>query len=120
MADGKDKRARRRKNNSNSITEINNFLSFGGTLKVLSESECESIHKTVLQILSEIGLSEISKKTKEVATNAGAFIQNDRLCFPKAMIEEAIAGLSHPVILHGQKSENERKTQMTIISYNEN
>ena len=107
MADGKDKRARRRKNNSNSITEINNFLSFGGTLKVLSESECESIHKTVLQILSEIGLSEISKKTKEVATNAGAFIQNDRLCFPKAMIEEAIAGLSHPVILHGQKYEND-------------
>ena len=76
MTDGKDKRARRRKNNSNRITEINNFLSFGGTLKVLSESECESIHKTVLQILSEIGLSEISKKTKEVATNAGAFIQD--------------------------------------------
>ena len=102
-----DKISRRRRGNTKDIEEKTKFKSFGGTLKVLDQNECEQIHKAVLYILSEIGLSEISQNTSEVASSAGALIKNGRLYFPKSMTEDAIASLAHPLILHGQEAKND-------------
>ena len=107
MTKSANKMPRRRRNTEKNIEIKTKFRGFGGSLKILDQGECDDIHKAVLQILSEIGLSEISKTTLDIATSAGAFTKNGRLCFPKSMTEDAIASLSHPIVLHGQKSEND-------------
>ena len=98
---------RRRRKNITKVLKQPKFLSYGGNLKILREKECKDIHRAVLTILSDIGISHVSSKTQEVAVNNGIKFKNGRLYFPKALVEDTISALSRSVILHGQKSEND-------------
>ncbi len=97
---------RRREKPSNSDVKPR-FLSFGGNLKILQKKDCEIIHNAVLDILSNIGISHVSNKTREVAVQNGVEFSDGRLYFPKALIDDSVSGICKSVVLNGQKSEND-------------
>ena len=107
MAHTNQTKYRRRRKNIIKTEKIPKFLSYGGNLKILQKKECQDIHGAVLDILSDIGISHVSNKTHDIAINNGVEFKNGRLYFPKSLTEDAISALSRPIILHGQKSDND-------------
>jgi trimethylamine---corrinoid protein Co-methyltransferase len=75
----------------------------GGTYKPLSEQDLDRIHETVLAILANIGLSAVTDEIRDIATAKGAhFNAHGRLCFPRALVEDVLAGAAHEVVYHGR------------------
>ncbi|MCP4982323.1 MAG: trimethylamine methyltransferase, partial [Gammaproteobacteria bacterium] len=65
----------------------------GGAYKPLQQSDLEKIHHTALNVLETIGIGNPTPEVIEFATHAGCWIDdNERLCFPRTMIEDIIAG----------------------------
>ena len=65
----------------------------GGAYKPLEQADLEKIHRTALEVLETIGIGEPTPEVIELATAAGCWIDdNGRLCFPKSLVEDAIAG----------------------------
>jgi len=65
----------------------------GGTYQPLQPNDLKKIHHTALDVLESIGIGSPTPEVIEYATNAGCWMdENDRLCFPKALIEDVIAG----------------------------
>jgi trimethylamine--corrinoid protein Co-methyltransferase len=65
----------------------------GGAYRPLQQTDLEKIHRTALEILQTIGIGEPTPEVTEIATAAGCWIDdNGRLCFPKSLVEDVIAG----------------------------
>ncbi|MCP4390729.1 MAG: methyltransferase, partial [Gammaproteobacteria bacterium] len=65
----------------------------GGAYKPLQQSDLEKIHHTALDVLETIGIGSPTPEVIELATHAGCWIDdNERLCFPRMMIEDIVAG----------------------------
>ena len=75
----------------------------GGRFSVLSTAQVERIHQAVLDVLETIGLGNPIPSCIEVTTAAGAFVNPEgRLCFPRALVEDTIAGAWRNGILCGR------------------
>ena len=76
----------------------------GGRYRPLKASDVETIHKTALRILDEIGMAEVPNVVIEQALARGARLSDEgRLCFPPALVEDVIAGAARRVVLHGRE-----------------
>jgi len=80
----------------------------GGRYKPLSETDVKKIYDASLVILSDIGMGEAPPALVEQCLSKGA-IQSDtgRLCFPKAMVEDIIAGACREFILPGRDTNHD-------------
>ncbi len=76
----------------------------GGRYKPLSDAEVARVHETALTLLDDIGLaSAIPEMVDLVGARGGRLTDQGRLLFPRALVEEVIAGLRRDVVLHGQR-----------------
>jgi len=75
----------------------------GGQYKPLTEAEVKAIYDTALRLLAELGMGEVPDRLAKIFLSHGA-TQNDagRVMFPRALVEDAIAGAAKTFILHGR------------------
>ena len=75
----------------------------GGLYKPLSDHDVNQIYQTALRILEEIGMGEVPPALLQKALESGAQ-QNaaGRLCYPRSMVEDIIAGACRRFMLHGR------------------
>lgn len=74
----------------------------GGDYKPLSQAEIERIHALVLQLLEDLGLSQVTPSLEARAVEAGCWVDDDnRLRFPRALVEDMIARTRRKFTLHG-------------------
>ena len=75
----------------------------GGQYKPLTETEIEDVHKTILDVLENIGIADPIPIVAEHAVNKGCTIDDDgRLHFPRALVEDTIAETAHEMRFCGQ------------------
>ncbi len=75
----------------------------GGRYRPLGEGEVRAIYDTALGILAEIGMGEAPAELREKALSAGAELSDrGRLCYPRAMVEDIIAGACRSFTFHGR------------------
>lgn len=75
----------------------------GGAYRPLSEIDIRKLHHAALDVLAEIGLSGAPPSGAELMIGAGAELQsNGRITFPRALVEDVIAGAGRHFVLHGQ------------------
>ena len=80
----------------------------GGLYRPLSDSDMERFHHAALDVLEKVGLSEASDSMVRRLEQAGGRVSEDgRLLFPRALVEDAIAGFRREIVLHGQRPGHE-------------
>ncbi len=74
----------------------------GGNYKPLTRSEVERVHALVLQLLEDLGLSQVTPSLEARAVEAGCWVDGDgRLRFPRALVEDVIARTRRKFTLFG-------------------
>ena len=75
----------------------------GGRYKPLTEADIARIHQTMLDVLEKIGLGDPPPAVRELALSHGGRInEHGRLCFPRALVEDVIAGAGRNFTLHAR------------------
>ena len=74
----------------------------GGQYKPLSDSDIVQIHNAVLEVLGTIGLSGVSDTAAKYCTSVGAEFRDNRLYFPRALVEETIESANRDFTLYGR------------------
>lgn len=72
------------------------------TLKILSDSEIESLHQATLRILAEVGVSLEHPGAREILFDAGATVQSERICLPSNLVEDCLAMCPSQVSIRGR------------------
>jgi len=72
------------------------------TLKILSDSEVESMHHATLRILAEVGVILTHPGARQLLTDAGAKIKNKRVCLPPELVEDCLAKCPSQVSVRGR------------------
>lgn len=79
----------------------------GGAYKPLSSQDLGKIHHTALEVLETIGIGDPTPEVISYAINAGCWMDdNARLCFPKSLIEDVIAGAAREYIVYSRSPEH--------------
>jgi trimethylamine--corrinoid protein Co-methyltransferase len=75
----------------------------GGQYRPLTESDIEAIDNTVFKILDEVGFADATQHCIDTCTAIGAIYGEDqRLRFPRAVVEDAMAKCCRNLTLYGQ------------------
>lgn len=76
----------------------------GGRYKPLTDAEVERIHQAVLQILDEVGLSLAPESGIAAMTAYGAVYseEDQRIRFPRAVVEKALRDANRDLTIHGR------------------
>jgi trimethylamine--corrinoid protein Co-methyltransferase len=75
-------------------------------MELLSRDEIESIHYASLRVLSEIGMDFTLPEARDLLKGAGAKVENERVRFDPAMVEEWIRHAPSQFTLHARNPEN--------------
>ena len=80
----------------------------GGRYRPLREADVQTIHRAALEVLERIGLAQALPSCVEACTARGAFVsEQGRLCFPRALIEDVVAGAARRFPLCAQESRHD-------------
>ena len=80
----------------------------GGKYQPLTQNEMESIHRTALQLLAEVGLADAIPSMVELVTDAGGWMKDDgRLCYPTSLVEDILARAQRTFVMPGQTAEHD-------------
>jgi trimethylamine--corrinoid protein Co-methyltransferase len=75
----------------------------GGQYKPLTDVDIRNVHRTILDVLENIGMADPIPIVKERALEKGCTLDDDgRLLFPRALVEDMIANTAHDLMFHGQ------------------
>ena len=75
----------------------------GGQYKPLTDSQVRQIYTTSLRMLEELGMGDSPEKLLAQALSCGAHINDlNRLCFPRAMVEDVIDNACESFVFHGR------------------
>jgi trimethylamine--corrinoid protein Co-methyltransferase len=75
----------------------------GGRYKPLSDADMQRIHESALTVLETVGLANAIPSCVAALTAKGCFINaKDRLCFPRALIEDTLAICAREFTLFGR------------------
>ncbi|MDA7424346.1 trimethylamine methyltransferase family protein [Thalassococcus lentus] len=74
----------------------------GGQYKPLNEVQIEQIYGCALQLLDGLGMGEVPDRLRNDLLLAGAVVSGDRVTFPNALVEDAIAQAAKTFVLHGR------------------
>jgi trimethylamine---corrinoid protein Co-methyltransferase len=75
-------------------------------IELISADEVESIHRTSLRVLEEIGMDFMLEEARLLLKEAGAEIHGERVRFPRQLIEEKIKSIPPRFTLHARNPEN--------------
>ena len=80
----------------------------GGAYKPLTEAGLKAIYDTALRLLENLGMGEVPASFQELALAKGAGLNSQgRLCFPRALVEDIIAGACRSLVFHGRDSRHD-------------
>ena len=80
----------------------------GGQYKPLTETGMEQIHRSALEALEVIGLSNAPDSGVEILTGAGAILGDDgRIRFPRALVEDMLAVAGRNITLHARDEKHD-------------
>ena len=75
----------------------------GGMYKPLTGDEIRRIYTTALDLLEQLGMGDVPDRLRADLIAAGAGVSdNGRLCFPAALVEDAIDHAAKTFVLHGR------------------
>ncbi len=75
----------------------------GGRYQPLTQPEMEQIHRTVLDVMEQIGFADAIPSMVELVTAAGGWTDDEgRLHYPRALVEDVIARAPRSFVLPGQ------------------
>ncbi len=75
----------------------------GGQYKPLSDADVQNVHRTILDVLENIGMADPIPIVAEHAVKKGCTLGDDgRLRFPRALVEDMIADTAHDLTFYGQ------------------
>lgn len=75
----------------------------GGQYRPLSDADVRRIYDTALDLLATLGMGEVPERLRKDFLAIGAQPRDDdRIVFPKALVEDAIAGAAKQFVLHGR------------------
>ena len=75
----------------------------GGQYKPLSDVDVQNVHRTILDVLENIGMADPIPIVAENALRKGCTLDDDgRLRFPRALVEDMIANTAHGLTFYGQ------------------
>ncbi len=90
----------------------------GGAYKPLSENEVQRIHATALDVLETIGVADPLPEMLDHALPKGCRLnEHDRLCFPRALVEDVIAGACKAFTLYGRDPAFDLELEGTKVHY---
>ncbi|MGB1250388.1 MAG: trimethylamine methyltransferase family protein [Candidatus Promineifilaceae bacterium] len=89
----------------------------GGQYKPLTDEEVLRIHNTALDVLEQIGMGTPIPELVEPAVKRGAFMKNGRLCYPRALMEEIIAGAAREFTLHARNPKHDLRLGKEQVHY---
>ncbi|HEY5658073.1 MAG TPA: trimethylamine methyltransferase family protein [Myxococcota bacterium] len=76
----------------------------GGAYRPLSSRDIERIHESALDVLENIGMGGAFPAFREIALERGCRMNSyDRLCFPRSLIEDIVAGAGRNFHLCGRE-----------------
>lgn len=82
----------------------------GGQYKALAPHDLDRIHRTALEVLQKIGMADPIPATRERALAHGCTLNAEgRLCFPPALVEDAIAAAPRRVPLFARDPRHDRE-----------
>jgi len=74
----------------------------GGRYQPLTSSDMQRIHSTALDLLEKTGMAQaIPSMISRVCAKGGWMDDNERLHYPRALVEDIIAGARRKFVLHG-------------------
>jgi len=74
----------------------------------LSQVDIQNIHDAALEVLATVGFKQPTETVRTLALGAGCHEDaNGRLLFPRALVEDVIAGAARDFVLHGQGPEHD-------------
>ncbi|MCP5086865.1 MAG: trimethylamine methyltransferase, partial [Rhodobacteraceae bacterium] len=77
----------------------------GGRYQPLSESDMQNIHRAALNILERTGIGDPTEEVLDLVLPKGAFLNaHGRLCFPKSLMEDVLAGAANEYYVHARGS----------------
>ncbi|KAB7613340.1 trimethylamine methyltransferase [Amylibacter sp. SFDW26] len=74
----------------------------GGFYKPLNTTELKAIYNMALKLLCDLGIGETPQRLIDLFIKAGATAKDDRVYFPKGLVEEAIDKAAKTFPLHGR------------------
>ena len=75
----------------------------GGQYRPLSDTDLARIADTAFRILAEIGFAAYTDEVRDYALAGGAHLNAEgRLCFPRALVEDLLAGACREIVYHGR------------------
>jgi trimethylamine--corrinoid protein Co-methyltransferase len=75
----------------------------GGQYKPLTDADIQNVHRTILDVLENIGMADPIPIVKEHALKKGCTLDDDgRLRFPRAFVEDMIANTAQELMFYGQ------------------
>jgi len=75
----------------------------GGAYKPLTDADMQSVLSTALRLLSDLGMGDVPERLRADLLAAGAVPgREQRVVFPKALVEDAIAAAAQTFVLHGR------------------
>lgn len=87
---------------------------FGGQFRPLSDTDIAKIHDAVLEVLETVGIGEPIDEVLDIALPKGALLNDlGRLCFPRALMEDIIAGAARDYTVHAR---GKRKTDGAVTA----
>ncbi|MGI9412650.1 MAG: trimethylamine methyltransferase family protein [Hyphomicrobiales bacterium] len=79
-----------------------------GRYKPLQQADVEAIHRAALTVLDEIGMGEVPQVVRERALARGCRVtETGRVLFPRAFVEDIVAGAARRFVLHGRAPEHD-------------
>ncbi len=92
--------------------------SLGGMYKPLSQRGMERIHDAALDVLDRIGMKDPTPTVRDLALARGCRLDlAGRLLFPRALVEDMLAGARRSFLLHGQTSEHDIEARANQVHF---
>lgn len=90
----------------------------GGRYQPLSQTDMENIHQAALTVLARTGLSDHTQELLDIVLPKGAELnEHGRLCFPKALMEDLLAGAAREFYVFA-RGDREGKDDMHCTAQN--
>jgi trimethylamine--corrinoid protein Co-methyltransferase len=90
----------------------------GGRYKPLTDAEVQRIHHAAMDVLERIGMAEVPREVQELALAKGCHLNDrGRLCYPKAFMEDVLAGAARTVTLYGQDPKHDFEIGGQAVRY---
>jgi trimethylamine--corrinoid protein Co-methyltransferase len=80
----------------------------GGAYRPLSDRDVDRVHETALDLLATIGMGDPIPELRAAALDRGCTLtEAGRLLFPRALVEDVIAGAGRDFVIHGRDPDHD-------------